>query len=190
MSLRERKKRETRQRIAEAAIELFLQKGYEATTLDEIAAAAEIGRRTFFSYFKTKEAVLMAFVDGGFCPTFRPILLGQSKELSPLEAVRRSMLQLFSARDPDKSLAVYTFLESSEVLRSRMQAVPMEMEMCVFEALRERCPDPEMEAPLRMVAVVAIGAMRVAKGAWRRDEGRHPLAFYLEQSFTALERMA
>lgn len=186
--LRTRKKRETQHRIAEAAIELFLAKGYEATTLDEIAAAAGIARRTFFYYFKSKEAILQAFVDGGFAPSFRPILIAQPPGSSPLEAVRNSLIQLFSARDPEKSLAVYNLLATTEVLRSRMLAVPAEMENCVFETLCELWPEPGMRDTLRLVAVVSIGAMRVAKEAWRRDEGRYPLATYLQESFAALEK--
>ena len=63
--LRERKKQETLQRIAETGLKLFVQNGYEGTTLDEIAAEAGIARRTFFYYFKSKEAILMAYMDGG-----------------------------------------------------------------------------------------------------------------------------
>jgi AcrR family transcriptional regulator len=52
--LRARKRRETRQRIAETGLKLFVRKGYDATTLEAIAAAAGISARTFFYYFKTK----------------------------------------------------------------------------------------------------------------------------------------
>ena len=56
-SRRERKKDETRQRIFEAAISLFREKGFEATTVDEITEKADVGRGTFFNYFPRKEAV-------------------------------------------------------------------------------------------------------------------------------------
>jgi AcrR family transcriptional regulator len=58
LSRRERKKEETRRRIFEAAIALFRDKGYEATTVDEITERADVGRGTFFNYFPKKEAVL------------------------------------------------------------------------------------------------------------------------------------
>src|SRR4051794_3419601 len=58
MSLRELKRQRTRQAIVEAAVELFERNGYEQTTVADIAAAAEIGTRTFFGYFATKEEVL------------------------------------------------------------------------------------------------------------------------------------
>jgi AcrR family transcriptional regulator len=57
-SRRERKKEETRQRIFEAAVSLFRERGFEATTVDEITEKADVGRGTFFNYFPRKEAVL------------------------------------------------------------------------------------------------------------------------------------
>lgn len=60
MGLRERKKRERRRRIEEAAIDLFERDGFDATTIEQIAAAADIAPRTFFSYFDTKDDVVLA----------------------------------------------------------------------------------------------------------------------------------
>ncbi|MGV4926638.1 TetR/AcrR family transcriptional regulator (plasmid) [Streptomyces sp. BHT-5-2] len=57
-SLRERKRERTRQKIIDAAADLFERRGYEATTIADIADAAEIGTRTFFSYFGSKEELL------------------------------------------------------------------------------------------------------------------------------------
>ncbi|MFE0151421.1 TetR/AcrR family transcriptional regulator [Nonomuraea sp. NPDC059007] len=59
-SLRERKKRQTRQALMDAAGRLFDERGYEATTVDQIAAAAGVSTRTFFSYFRHKADVLYA----------------------------------------------------------------------------------------------------------------------------------
>jgi len=59
--LRERKRQQTRERLTRAAMALFLERGFEATTLDDIAAAADISRRSFFHYFESKEDVVFAW---------------------------------------------------------------------------------------------------------------------------------
>ena len=61
MSLRERKKIKTKNRIFEVAGRLFKEKGFESTTIDEITTEAEIGKGTFFNYFPTKTALLREF---------------------------------------------------------------------------------------------------------------------------------
>jgi AcrR family transcriptional regulator len=63
MSLRDRKRARTRQALIDAATDLFARKGYDETTIADIAAAADIGARTFFSYFASKEELLFPEAD-------------------------------------------------------------------------------------------------------------------------------
>jgi AcrR family transcriptional regulator len=58
ISRRERKKQETRQHLLEAAWQLFRKKGYDDTTVQEIAEAADVAKSTFFNYFETKETIM------------------------------------------------------------------------------------------------------------------------------------
>ncbi|MFI0357955.1 TetR family transcriptional regulator [Actinomadura sp. 9N407] len=59
---RERKKRQTRMALIDAALDLFQRKGYEATTIDEIVAAVPVSQRTFFRYFATKEDLVIGLL--------------------------------------------------------------------------------------------------------------------------------
>src|SRR4051812_14562585 len=90
--LRERKRRETRRRIAEAAQQLFLAKGYDGTTLDAVAVEAGISRRTFFSYFKSKDEILVFWQEDRSAGLFAE-LLEVSPDVAPLDAVRDVMVR-------------------------------------------------------------------------------------------------
>jgi AcrR family transcriptional regulator len=85
-SLRERKKAQTREAIIAAAIDLFERKGYDATTIDEIAEAADVSPRTFFRYFDSKVEVVMEHKDGDEDNLGRR-LAERPDEESPVEAM-------------------------------------------------------------------------------------------------------
>jgi DNA-binding transcriptional regulator YbjK len=70
-SLRERKRERTRRALIDAAAQLFERKGYDETTVAQIAAAAEIGTRTFFGYFASKEESCSPTVTSGHEPRSR-----------------------------------------------------------------------------------------------------------------------
>jgi AcrR family transcriptional regulator len=86
--LRERKKARTRAAIQRHALRLFDEQGYSATTVDQIAAAAEISPSTFFRYFPTKEATVLY---DPFDPVLIEAAVAQSPELSPIGALRATM---------------------------------------------------------------------------------------------------
>jgi AcrR family transcriptional regulator len=184
--VRERKRRETLQRIAEIGLKLFAENGYEETTLEDIAAAAGISARTFFYYFKTKDEILNFWKGSGIFDTLRPALLAETTNQTPLDAVENSLLKLMPCYDTEKSVIVDRIFNSSETLRARKQAIYFRMEQIIFEALCELWPQAERRASLRMVAMVSVGAMRLAMEARRQQDGGRPLAEYLHDSFSVL----
>lgn len=90
MSLRERKRARTRQALITAAIDLIERKGYEATTIADIAAAAEVGTRTFFSYFPSKEDLLFPETDHRVRVAVEAIA-GRSPDEAPAEVLLRAL---------------------------------------------------------------------------------------------------
>lgn len=96
--LRERKKAKTRWAIQEHALRLFAEQGYESTTVDQIAAAAEISSSTFFRYFRTKEDVVVQDeFDEQLLAAYRDA--GASDD--PVESLRRSMIHALSGAGDD-----------------------------------------------------------------------------------------
>lgn len=184
--LRERKRREIRQRIAEVGQRLFLADGYEGTTLDAIAAAACISRRTFFSYFKSKDDIILFWQEADSARLIAD-LLKTSPDVPPLDAVRDVMVKHIARYTTEQMTAVDNLMRSSESLLARKQAYYAEQEQALFNALCEVWRQPERRLALRMVAVVSIGAMRLALQAWRDQSGqRKPVAKFLRDAFDSL----
>jgi AcrR family transcriptional regulator len=93
VSLRERKRARTRQALVDAAVDLFERNGYEGTTVADIAAAAEIGTRTFFSYFPSKEEVLFPEADARVRATVAAID-NRSPSEGPAEVLVRALREV------------------------------------------------------------------------------------------------
>src|SRR5215207_163245 len=93
-SLRERRRLRTRRTIQAQALRLFAERGFQATTIEEIAAAAEVAPRTFFRYFPTKEEVV-------FWSEYRPVLDGfvarRPDDESAVEALRHGIVDALAA---------------------------------------------------------------------------------------------
>ena len=97
--LRERKKARTRASLREHALRLFREQGYQATTVEQIAAAAEVSPSTFFRYFPTKEdLVLQDDLDARIAEAFAR----QPEELSPVAALRGAMREAWASFTPEE----------------------------------------------------------------------------------------
>ena len=156
--LRERKKAKTHAAIQEHALRLFREQGYEATTVEQIAAAADVSQSTFFRYFPSKEDVVLH-------DAFDPILFAsfgeQPAELTPIQALRASMAEVFGALTAEELAQERQREElilSVPELRARMldDLAATIREVAVVLAKRVgRSPD---ELPVRAFAGAVIGA--------------------------------
>ena len=185
--LRERKRQLTLDRIAETGLKLFIEHGYEATTLDAIAAASGISRRTFFHYLKSKEDVLLEHESGKFLHVLRPTFLKQSPKQSPIDAARKTFLALASTYQTEESVIADRILRSIETLRLRKEALLVQMEQVLAEAMYELWPDATRRPALRLAAMMAMGTLRFAKENWRQGSGVHPLTYYIDEAFDLLD---
>ena len=118
--LRERKKAKTHEAIQAAALGLFRSQGYEATTVEQIAEAAEVSPSTFFRYFPTKEDVV---IHDALDPILFATFAEQPAELGPIQALRATMAAVFGSLTPDQmalELERQELITSVPELRARM----------------------------------------------------------------------
>jgi len=184
--LRARKRRETMERITEAGIRLFLDRGYEATTLDDIAAAAAISRRTFFHYFKSKDDILIS-LQSGMGAAIADAIRRAPSDKQPIEAVRDAVLEVCAAVAPDDLLAIDRLMQSNETVQARKQASYVEHERTLLAALRERWPQSEREPALQLVAMIAMGAIRLSTESFNREAGARTMPSLLRETFDTLK---
>jgi AcrR family transcriptional regulator len=184
-SLRERKRRETRRRVTDAGMCLFLEKGYDATTLDEIAAAAGISRRAFFHHFESKDEILLS-MQSGMGDMIVAALDDEAANKRPLDAVRDAVMKVCAAIPTEDMIAIDRLMRTNAAVQARKQASYVQHEQTLFAALRRRWPAPERETGLRLVAMLSLGAVRLAFDTLSREGGRRPISDLLHEAFDAL----
>lgn len=96
--LRELKKARTRAAIQREALRLFRERGYEATTVEQVAQAAEVAHTTVFRYFPTKEDLV---ISDEADPVFYDSLRAQPPELTPIQALRAAMRDVLGGFSPE-----------------------------------------------------------------------------------------
>ncbi|HEY8524508.1 MAG TPA: TetR family transcriptional regulator [Acidimicrobiales bacterium] len=185
--LRERKKARTREAIIEAALELFERDGFEATTVEDIAAAADVSPRTFFRYFDTKLDVVMARnVDDGF--DLEPLVAAE-EGVGPVEAVhqviRRKLLAKLEQGDDSVLRELRVVLRSPELRSTCIERFHDHLDG-LAAVFAERLGTEDDFAPYVMAGAVsatllAVMDQWVAEGA--RTERLVPL---LDEAFALL----
>ncbi len=99
---RDRKRRQTAERIAQTGMRLFVDRGFDETTLEEIAQAAGIARRTFFHYFDSKEALLFAY-EGKAELGVRTALARMPDDMPPFAAMRAALMAMVAEFGTDEA---------------------------------------------------------------------------------------
>jgi AcrR family transcriptional regulator len=168
LGLRERKKERTRAAIEEAALELFDRKGLEATTVDEIAAAADVSPRTFFRYFAAKEDVVFCHDDDG--DWLLTLLQERAPGDSALDVLRSAFLALatdFEA-NRERHLRRFRLSRSSPGLHLRLAERRRRHEELLVEGLSDDTTDM---LELRVEVASAFAALRVCIDDWLEQGG-------------------
>lgn len=185
LGLRERKKAETRRRIQETALKLFLSKGYEATTVEEIAATAGVSHMTFFRYFPTKEAVVES---DDYDPLIAELIRRRPPEEDPFTALHRAVAEgLATVYDAhrDVLLARTRLVLGTPALRAHMADNQYATERLFTGALAAR-GHTEITFELRVHAAAALAALTVALSSWVHSDGAEHLPQLIDRAFRTL----
>lgn len=186
MSLREQRKAATRRAIQEHALRLFLADGYEATTVERIAAAAGVSHMTFFRYFPTKESVVET---DDYDPLIAELIRTRPAREAPLVAVGTALAGALRAMPADELAGVLVrtrLILRTPALRARMGENQRATQQLFAGLLADReGADPE-DLRVQVLAGAALAALTAALTAWVDADGAAPLADVVEAAFAAL----
>lgn len=157
--LRERKKAKTRAAIQRSALRLFQEQGYEATTIEQIAEAAEVSPSTFFRYFPSKEDV--ALYDD-LDPLLISSFAAQPASLSPTQALRGALHEVFaglSAGAVEQQWERAHLMLMIPELRMRMLDQFTDMIQLIAELVAKRVGRQADDLAVRVYAGAVIGAL-------------------------------
>ena len=169
VGLRERKTQRTRTAIQREALRLFLDKGFEEATIEEIAEAAEISPSTFFNYFPNKEAVV-------FEDELDPLILSafdaQPPGTHPVQALRSAMRTVFANLTPEQDRIVrqrIQLLAQTPELRSAMLGQFAELVDQIADLLAVRVGKPRNDFAVHNLAGAVLGVMMGMMAAYLED---------------------
>ncbi|MFI6561035.1 TetR/AcrR family transcriptional regulator [Streptomyces sp. NPDC050534] len=199
-TLRERKKQRTRDALLRAAVELFTTRGYERTTVDEIAEAVDVSQRTFFRYFAGKEEAALALQELAVA-RFVEAVRERPADEAPMQALRQAVLEgwdtlgevIESVVPVELYLRMYRVIESTPVLLAAHLRRNEETEDTLARVLAGReGVDVDADPRPRLAVAVFGGVMRVTERRWSAggelglDAMRALTIAYLEQVGPAL----
>lgn len=177
-------------RLEDAALDLFAARGFDETTVDELAVAGGVGRRTFFRYFPTKFDVVLGELDDGL--TALADALATEPGADPVAAARAAFLAVNRYAD-DEVPALRRRLGLIEdvpdlAARATVRYRGWEQALAADAACRWGTPPSTLAA--RVFGQAVVGAMRAVFTAWqaRPDAGATDLAALVDEAFDVLAR--
>jgi len=180
MGLREKKAQRSRDRIVEEAMTLFAQSGYEQTTMETIAEAADLSPSTLYRYFPSKDLIVLASFTANTAK-FAEVFAQRIAEpaVIPIEqAIERAMAEAIFAvlavedEAPKHALLVRSILGESPVARARLWDYLGDQQRALTRLLAQSLNRPEDDPALILTARVALEVLLAAADIWRASKGR------------------
>jgi AcrR family transcriptional regulator len=187
--LRERKKAAARLHLMTVALRLFAKRGFDQTTVEEIATAADVAPRTFFRYFPTKVDVL--FADHPEEVAFiRESLAARPPGTEVIDAVRHAVLEGIAkaVADPRPFLTRSRLVASVPAAHARSRLLDAKFEDAIAEAAAaDHGTDPATDLQARVIARAAWGAACAARDLWVAGDAEHDPRRLVDEAFDLVE---
>jgi AcrR family transcriptional regulator len=175
-SLREEKKAETRRALVDTALRLFLSRGYEETTLEDICAEVRVSIRTALRYFETKEQLALAWHIRPLAK-FRADIFERPDDLPVLDYWRAYVARYSKAAADSQEFALRELIYSVPALYSRWLSILTEYEdLLTIELAREAGTDPDEDLYARLAATCLLGGNEAVARRWVASGGQLDLA--------------
>lgn len=188
-SLRERTRRAVHAEIAETAMRLFMQNGFEATTVDQIATAAGISRRSFFHYFASKEDLVLGDTDA-LGESVRLALEARPADESAWEAIRAALHVLQSPDAPTADqLAVAQMYHDVPSLRARHLEKHLRWQALLAPGVQRHLGLPASVEPdprARAFVAAALACLDAAVDAWYESDGAADIVELFDDAIAAI----
>jgi AcrR family transcriptional regulator len=190
IGLRERNKLRRREQITEAALRLFAERGFDGVTIEEIADAADVSRRTFFRYFARKEDVIVAWKQQ-MADELRAALAERPGEESPLDTAHRALATVVAgyADRPELTLGLMRLFEGGPTLQPNADYEDWD-DVLADGIARRMDLDAACDPAPRLIATVSFAVLTATIETWARDGGRQDLVALLDEGFAELRRVA
>jgi AcrR family transcriptional regulator len=186
IAIGERKRRAVRGELSEVALRLLTDRDFDSLTIDEIAAAAGISRRTFFRYFTSKEDVVFAFLDQ-WAVRLGADIVGRPADEDPVAAVQISFRQLTAAYD-DRALALVRLVRETPLLRAQESINREHLRIAVVNALATRLGiSAETDMRPQILATIAFAPLDAAMFAWFGSRSDEEVGRLLDEALTTFE---
>jgi len=184
--LRERKKIRLRRAVQVAALDLFEAQGYEHTTVEQIAEAAETSTTTFYRYFPTKEDVVL---DNDVSPLFEATAATRPAGEPLIATIRAAMAAVVAAAEADRdlTLARMRLVATVPALGARFTGEERRTIDLLTRLLATRTGRPADDYQLELIAFVLAGVLFTASRRWVAEQGATPLATLVDQALTTVE---
>jgi AcrR family transcriptional regulator len=188
-SLRERHAERTRDAIVAAAYELFADKGYAETTIDEIAERADVAPRTFFRYFAAKEAVLFHNSERQVDEAVEQLRARPAGE-TPYEsllAVLRAMAAEITQPDKRQLLLAKFAAENGRLFEHHRAVVMCRFEESIADVLKERAGDDADDLAIEAAVAAVLAAFGTAMRSWLKSGAKEDFEPLLERCVNAAQ---